>query len=152
VISQTSEAEYGEDQGQLIGNSFSLPMAARLLVKPAEACRELMDATNHKEWYSTDVEGKGRGEMRSHRSIPLTSDLAAFVHAILVEEDGEADDAAAPYTVLPRPYPVLGLQTRGRLALVQGDTSQQLGPDCLRAARSILAARTTVVRAHRSAS
>lgn len=63
----------------------------------------------------------------SYRALRVPPELVPSVRAIRVEEVGEPAPTPSPYPVLPGPYPVLGLQTRGRLAILRGDISQPLG-------------------------
>ncbi|HYG63907.1 MAG TPA: AraC family transcriptional regulator [Thermoanaerobaculia bacterium] len=52
--------------------------------------------------------------------------LAPYVKEILVEDPAGAPPAPRPYEVLPKPFPVIGFQYRGRLEVLRDD-----GPELL---------------------
>lgn len=57
--------------------------------------------------------------MTGYLRIPPHPELAPYLEELLVE-DGEAAPAPAePYRVLPKPFPVMGFQVRGRLAVIR---------------------------------
>lgn len=65
------------------------------------------------------VDGAGENLQRQRR-LAVGAELAPYVEAIFAEDAPRDDLAAMPYAVLPGPNPVLGLQTRGRLAVLRG--------------------------------
>lgn len=63
----------------------------------------------------------------SFRTADVEPALRQYVRRILIQEDEPAQPMQpATYQVLPGPYPVLGFQYRGQLAVLQGPTPRTL--------------------------
>jgi AraC-like DNA-binding protein len=84
-------------------------------------------------------------------ALAVPPSLASFVREIRVEDGGEAV-SALPYEVLPGPFPVLGLQLRGALAVMEEDRSEPLSSagvtglqSTLRRYRAVPGTRTVLV-------
>lgn len=62
-----------------------------------------------------------------YRSVAVNPSLRPYVRQVLVEDSGAGRPTQpAPYTVLPRPYPTLGFQYRGRLDVLRGPGARSL--------------------------
>ena len=65
--------------------------------------------------------------MPSPSRAPLHPALAPYVEEILVEDPSDVLSVETePYRVLPKPYPVIGFQSRGRLSVVRGERPETL--------------------------
>lgn len=65
--------------------------------------------------------------MANHRGIPLNPALAPYVEEIFVEDPLAVSPAGTePYRVLPKPCPVIGFQSRGRLNVLRQERPETL--------------------------
>lgn len=63
---------------------------------------------------------------RYHRISPCPK-LAPYLEELLIEDaEGAAPPPPEPYRVLPKPYPVMGFQMRGRLSVIRGSGPEPL--------------------------
>lgn len=61
---------------------------------------------------------------KAYRSVPVDPALRPFVQDIRVEEPSDKADEPRPYTVLPGPWPVLGLRLAGTLRVLRDGASE----------------------------
>lgn len=62
-----------------------------------------------------------------YRSVAIHPALQPYVHGICIqEEDVDPVQAEHPYTVFPKPYPVIGFQYSGRLRVIRGGREELL--------------------------
>lgn len=62
----------------------------------------------------------------SDTRVSIHPALAPYVEVILIEDPAGAPPAPAPYEVLPKPFPVIGFQYRGRLEVLRDGGPQLL--------------------------
>lgn len=65
-------------------------------------------------------------QMSRHLRIPPHPELAPYLEELIVEDGGTELAPAEPYRVLPKPFPVMGFQVRGRLAVIRDSRREPL--------------------------
>ena len=67
--------------------------------------------------------------MTTYELAALHPALAPYIRTILIQDpQSDGVPAEAPYKILPMPFPVIGLQYRGRLGVLRGSREQLLEP------------------------
>lgn len=61
-------------------------------------------------------------------TLPVPPSLAPFVAGMSIQETVSKGAIPAPYKILPRPFPVLGFQSRGRIEVLRGSGEDLLSP------------------------
>jgi hypothetical protein len=61
-------------------------------------------------------------------ALPVPPFLAPFVAGMSIQETLEEGALPDPYKILPRPFPVLGFQSRGRIGVLRESGEDLLSP------------------------